>query len=282
MAFGPIANGPTKTPRSERIRIPKTIRTDSAWATTARTGRKHPSRESGPPTKKIFLQNGECSPIVRMNKHRTQTRPRPPCPCQPRSHHPCWTRFSVTSHPHFLVSTDNDLPTARHAAGSLLAVYNSETEEELRLATDIVSFGFHALEALSEAMAPDVPVTRKLRLRGSAVSLSREAHKSQRKLDQLQRARRTASPQPEIQAPTPEKPGTDQALALIEFAREALEAGTRKATTPAWTPNRQQRRAAERITENLKRNKAEQARRDAAMATHVAAKSAIQQAVTAQ
>jgi hypothetical protein len=169
--------------------------------------------------------------------------------------------------PHFLTSANGDLPTARHAASHMLAAYNAETEEELRLAAEIVSFSFHALEALSEAAAPDLPVTRKLRLRGSAVSLSRESHKSQRKLDQLQRARLAGSKPPEVQAlPPPDKPGTDQALRLIEFAREALDASARKNGAPALTFSRQQRRAAERIAEKLKRNQAEHERREARQA----------------
>jgi hypothetical protein len=149
----------------------------------------------------------------------------------------------------------------------MLAAYNAETEEELRLAAEIVSFSFHALEALSEAAAADLPVTRKLRLRGSAVSLSREQHKSQRKLDQLQRARLVASKPQEVQAlPPPDKPGTDQAVRLIEFAREALEASARKGGVAALTLSRQQRRAAERIAEKLKRNQAEHERREARQA----------------
>ena len=111
--------------------------------------------------------------------------------------------------PHFLATTNGDLPAARHAASHLLAAYNAATEEELGLAGEIVSFSFHALEALSEAAAPDLSMNQKLRLRGSAVSLSREAHKAQRKLDQLQKARLTASPQPETQA-TPRRPGKTQ------------------------------------------------------------------------
>jgi hypothetical protein len=165
--------------------------------------------------------------------------------------------------PHFLTSTNGDLPSARHAASHTLAAYNVETEEELRLAAEIVSFSFHALEALGQAAAPDLPLNKTLRLRGSAVSLSREAHKSQRKLDQLQRARRTATAAPEAKATPTDKPGTDQAIGLIEFAREALEASTKTGGVTAWTLSRQQRRAAERIAENLKRNKAEQARREA-------------------
>jgi len=166
--------------------------------------------------------------------------------------------------PHFLAGANGDLPAARHAASQMLAAHNAETEEELRLAAEIVSFGFHALEALSEAASPDLPVTRKLRLRGSAVSLSRESHKSQRKLDQLRRARLAASKPQEVQALSPpDKPGTDQALRLIEFAQEALEASSRKGGVAALTLSRQQRRAAERITEKLKQNQAEHERREA-------------------
>jgi hypothetical protein len=166
--------------------------------------------------------------------------------------------------PHFLPAANNDLPTAQHAASQILAAYNTETEEELRLAAEIASFGFQALKALGEAAAPDLSPNKTLRLRGSAVSLSREAHKSQRKLDQLQRARHTASAQPA--APKPDKSRTDEAVGLIEFAREALEASTKKGGIPAFTLSRQQRRAAERMTENLKRNQAEHARREARLA----------------
>jgi hypothetical protein len=166
--------------------------------------------------------------------------------------------------PHFLPSAGDDLPAARHAASLLLAAYGAATDAELYLAAEVISFSFHALEALSEAAAPDLAETKKLRLRGSAVSLSREAHKTQRKLDQLQRARVAASNRSEAEAPPPrpaataDKPGTEQALGLIEFAREALEASTKKGGVHSWTLSRQQRRAAERIAENLKRNKARQ------------------------
>ena len=65
----------------------------------------------------------------------------------------------------------------------------AETEEELRLAADIIGFGFHALDALGQAMAPDLPLKDVLSLRGSAVNLNRQSHRSQRKLDQLRRDR---------------------------------------------------------------------------------------------
>jgi hypothetical protein len=177
--------------------------------------------------------------------------------------------------PHFLATTNGDLPAARHAAGHLLAAYNATTEEELGLAGEVVTFTFHALEALSEAAALDLPINQKLRLRGSAVSLSREAHKAQRKLDQLRKARLTVSAQPETQAspttpeklgtpePAPEKPVSSAALGLIELAQEVIDASSRKGGAQTWVLSRQQRRAAERITEKLKRNQAEQARREA-------------------
>lgn len=181
---------------------------------------------------------------------------------------------------HFMLCANNDLPTARHAASRMLAACHAETEDELHLAADIVSFGFHALESLSEAAAPDLSLNHKLRLRGSAISLSREGHKARRKLDQLQRARLTDASQPEAQpaaAPdkaTPDKAtpdqaatdqaATDQALGLIEFAHKAIQASGKKGGIQGFSLNHQQRRAAEQITKNLRRNKAEQDRRDLA------------------
>jgi hypothetical protein len=141
---------------------------------------------------------------------------------------------------HFLASANYDLPTARHAAGHVLAACGAETADELRLAAEIISFGFHALRALGEAVSPDVAAPERHRLRGTAVSLSRESHKSQRKLDQLRRVRMAASKPPE--APEPE----DQRLYLIECAKDAYGA-------VAWPAAPQQRRAGEGIAEKPRR-----------------------------
>ena len=46
---------------------------------------------------------------------------------------------------------------------------------------------------IGQAANPELSISRTIRLRGSAVSLSREAHKSQRKLDKLQQARRAGT-----------------------------------------------------------------------------------------
>jgi hypothetical protein len=178
--------------------------------------------------------------------------------------------------PHFLTATNGDAQSARDAARSLLESYDARTEEELQLATDIVGFGFHALEALSAAAAPDLSLNQKLRLRGSAVSLSREGHKARRKLDQLKRARvsgsaqpqhaaETAQPRAQSQATSPEEKAlNEKAAGLIEFAKEALEGSIKPGGLKGW--NRQQRRAAEQIAENLRRNAAKQQRRAAAAA----------------
>jgi hypothetical protein len=194
----------------------------------------------------------------------------------------------------FLSGAGGDLPTARHAASRMLAAYHAETPDELRLAAEIISFGLHALEALGQAAAEDLALSKVLRLRGSAVSLSRESHKAQRKLDQLQRDRdadvtepaeaaiqaepamppqqASALPAPVNQPPVPSPvplaipSGVPLAVALarprIEAAISLVESG-RPETAPAgrnggktWTQAFQQRQTAKRIAENLKKNQA--------------------------
>jgi hypothetical protein len=183
----------------------------------------------------------------------------------------------------FLTGADGDRAAARDAARKMLAAYHPETENELRLAAEIVSFSFHALEALSQAATPDMPLTRVLRLRGSAVSLSRESHKSQRKLDQLQKDRRaglqpqpaaTAAPHPA--AAEPARPQVDKAIALIEATRHAIATGAKDGKAWGSFDNRafdnrafdkrafDKSDAARRITENLRNNSAAHAAAQAA------------------
>jgi hypothetical protein len=107
--------------------------------------------------------------------------------------------------PLFLLAAGNDPAAARQAAAHMLAAYHPETDDELRLAANIVAFSFQALEALGQAAAPDLPVTRVLRLRSSAVALSRESAKAERRLAQLQKARQQPEAQPEPQ-PEPALP----------------------------------------------------------------------------
>ena len=103
----------------------------------------------------------------------------------------------------FLSAAAGDTEAARHAAAQMIAAYNAETEEEISLAAEIISFRFHSLEALGHAAAAGLSLNKVLRLRGSAVSLSRKSHKAQRKLDQLQKA---AAPAPSNNRLNPSPP----------------------------------------------------------------------------
>jgi hypothetical protein len=152
----------------------------------------------------------------------------------------------------FLTAAGN-LATARQAAADMLVAYKPETPDELSLASEIISFGLHALEALSYASDPDLSLNRILRLRGSAVSLSREQHKAHRRLDQLQRDRRAGlQPQPTEARPTPK---TDNALGLIEAARTATQPGGKI----TWSQAFQKRQLVKRMAENAKKNQAKHA-----------------------
>ncbi|WP_428493000.1 hypothetical protein [Rhodopila sp.] len=187
---------------------------------------------------------------------------------------------------HFLVATNGDLPAARDAAGCLLAAYHTTTDAELELAADIVSFSFHALEALSDSAAPDLSLNQKLRLRAGAVNLSREGHKARRKLDQLMSARADASQAPADLAPKaaaappplgPEPLAGCEIPAASETAAPTLAANPPPSIQPPlqtpqdsgrglpWTRSARQRHAARIITENLRRNAANAAQAAAAV-----------------
>ena len=120
----------------------------------------------------------------------------------------------------------------------MLAAYHPQTPDELNLAAEIISFTIHALEALGQSMASDMPLSKILRLRGSAVSLSREAHKAQRKLDQLQKAGQTGAPIPpqdaQLQAVQPLPSGTaDPAPAAAASLPRPIDTTSQAAKTPA-------------------------------------------------
>ena len=154
----------------------------------------------------------------------------------------------------FLAGAVGDPTAARHAAAHMLAAYNPETPDELSLASEIISFSFHALEALGDAATPELSLNKILRLRGSAVSLSRESHKAQRKLDQLQRVRSDGIQQ----QPTEAQPTAETAPAL-------QTAGTSGKIT--WTQAYQQRLRANRMAESAKKNQARLAHHDAPTTT---------------
>ena len=186
----------------------------------------------------------------------------------------------------FLAGACGDMTAARHAASQMLAAHNAETPDELGLAAEIVSLQMHTLEALSYASDPELPLNKILRLRGGAVSLSRESHKARRRLDQLQRARRSgtttqtdeAQRQPAVEQPALAQPRIDDALGLIEAARHAIQSA-KKSGGQNWTQSFQKRMTAKRIAENSKKKQQEHANltahlTSAAATAHIAASAA--------
>jgi hypothetical protein len=175
----------------------------------------------------------------------------------------------------FLTGACGDMIAARHAASQMLAAFNAETPDELGLAAEIVSLQLHTLKALSDSSDPELSLNKILRLRGGAVSLSRESHKARRKLDQLQRARRAGTMAQPAEAPSdahqpaPAKSNTDDALALIEIAREAIQT-VQKTGGKNWSQSFQKRETAKRIVETLKKKQAEHAVMTARLNTEAA------------
>jgi hypothetical protein len=134
----------------------------------------------------------------------------------------------------FLSGAAGDMQAAREAAEQMLASYQPQTVYELRIAAQAITFSFHALEALSQASTPDMPMTKILRLRGSAVSLSRESHKAERRLDQLQKPRQDGAPQSEPAAAAPNPPRVEKAIALVEATRQEIQPCVNN-TPPTWS-----------------------------------------------
>jgi hypothetical protein len=173
----------------------------------------------------------------------------------------------------FLSGATGDMAAAREAARQMLTAHSPETPDELTLAAEIISLQLHTLEALSSAADPDLPLNKVVRLRGSAVSLSRESHKARRRLDQLQRARRAGTTTQPARAPTegpapqpapmvenapPENAPAQKTLDPVDAARQAIKIA--KQTDGAnWQEAFQKRQIADRIAENLKKNQAQHA-----------------------
>jgi hypothetical protein len=156
--------------------------------------------------------------------------------------------------PLFLTGAAGDMNAAREAASQMLAAYDPQTQDELNLAANIVGFSFQALEALGQAATPDMPLTRTLRLGGGAVSLSRESHKAQRRLDKLQAARRAGIRPENTPEPTQPEPKIAQALDLIEDTSKIAAAAKTKSLT--WTQAYEQRQRDNRLAASRKRAEA--------------------------
>jgi hypothetical protein len=152
----------------------------------------------------------------------------------------------------FLTGAGGDTTAARQAAAQTLGSYRPETEDELRLAANVIAFGLHALEALGQAAEPDLSLTRILRLRGSAVSLSRESAKAQRSLDQLQKARRQTM-QGEAVETRPAPPDRKVATTQDPIRNTGDIVIAAKAVHPARTETEEDRQRDKRIAAYMQR-----------------------------
>ena len=164
----------------------------------------------------------------------------------------------------FFLAAAGNMTAAREAARQMLAAHHPETPDELTLAAEIVSLQFQTLEALSDAAEPDLSQNKVLRFRGGAIGLSRESHKAQRKLDQLQHARRAGTVAQPAEAPAaqsqpaPASPVVENGADQQEAVRQAIQI-VKKVGGKNWLGAFQKRQAAERIAENLKKNQAQHA-----------------------
>ena len=134
----------------------------------------------------------------------------------------------------------------------MLGSYHPETEDEVRLAANIIIFSFQALEALSQAATPDIPITRVMKLRSGAVSLTRQSQKAEQRLEQLQKFRQQGRPAP---APTvqPEQQ-IEKAQALIEDTNTV--AAVAKAKNLTWNQAYEDRQREARIAAGMKKREA--------------------------
>jgi len=160
----------------------------------------------------------------------------------------------------FLVGAADNMTAARDAASQMLDAYHPATEDEFRLAANIVAFSFQAIQALGQAAIPDVLVTRVLRLRGGAVSLSRASEKAERRLEQLQKVRRQGVPVQRAETrpePVQAEPAIAKAVEVIEDTSKV--AAIAKSGGVTWSQAYEQRQVDLRIAASLKRAEARMA-----------------------
>ena len=150
-----------------------------------------------------------------------------------------------------LEGAGGDIQVARHAAAVTLGAHAPATEAELRLAARIVSFSLQAGEALAQAAHPEMPLSRVLRLRTGAVSLSREADKAERRLEKLRENRMQAIPEDADPLPDPEPAPVEKTTALIEDNRKV--AAYAQANGLSWTDALKQRRREQRLAERRRK-----------------------------
>src|SRR6185437_2151128 len=146
-----------------------------------------------------------------------------------------------------LQGAGGDMEAAHRAAAAALSAYDPRTEAELRLAARIISFSLQAIEALAQAADPEIPLTRVLRLRTGAVSLSREAEKAERRLEQLREARQQNIAEDTEPLPEPASSPIEKPAAQIEDNRKV--AAYAQANGLTWTQALKQRRREQWLAE---------------------------------
>jgi hypothetical protein len=153
----------------------------------------------------------------------------------------------------FLIGAAGDAVAARQAAAHMLDSHHPETAEEVSVAANVIIFNFQALEALSQAATPNMPITRVMSLRSGAVSLSRQSQKTEQRLEHLQNARLKGKPvQPA--APAQPEPKLEKIEALIEDTGNVAAAA--KANGQTWTQAYEIHQREARIAASQKRAEA--------------------------
>jgi hypothetical protein len=122
----------------------------------------------------------------------------------------------------------DDASSAREAARDVLSSYGARTNRELRIAALCIAFGFGALDALSRAAAPELPLNQVMRLRGNANALNRAAQQNESRLEKLQKQPPVAADETKaatVDEPVETLPATSATADLLAYAPD----GERKA-----------------------------------------------------
>ncbi|HVY13682.1 MAG TPA: hypothetical protein VHB27_00540 [Rhodopila sp.] len=149
---------------------------------------------------------------------------------------------------------------AWEAAKTLVMGHSPQTVTELRLIVRSLTLSLQAGEALAQAVQPDMPLNRVIRLRSGAVALTREATKAERGLEKLHTARAQGQPEPVQPEPEPVAPSIERVGALIE--ENITVAAYAKAHGISFTEALQRRQRDKRIADR-ERKKVQQALADA-------------------
>jgi hypothetical protein len=157
--------------------------------------------------------------------------------------------FTLT--PFFMDGAAGDPTNARAAAEALLGSYPVETPQDLQLATECIVCAYSAMDNLRQAKTdPEMPESRRLRLRSAAASLNRASHRARHSLD-VRHKFRTPAPEPR-EAPS-EPSGRETTRAAAELMHEIIAQTAqyrehppvaRAPAAPSKFLTREQRRAA--------------------------------------